>query len=489
MKLARRRTGLITRVSSQPAFDPFTSLSAAWPFSEASGQRRNAYQDVAHAADTGTVGTADGAANFVAADSDYLEVANVVAVSLGADTAFTWTIKFNADIINTGFLFAKGSPDAANANYEYAVFLAAGGNIGFRLGNSTTFVTVTTTSGSITAGTDHQVTVGHDPANNIISIKLDDEPLVTAVWAGGTRDGSNKLAFGRAGEFPGAYYDGRLWDAALWLDRYLTAEEQATLVGQSYPYGETDYQITVLDPDDASVGNQYSWHDFSDTTTLYQDTAKATPVAANDDPIRVAVNKFAGNDDLTAPSDTVRPLWKQAALNDLGVAEWDGVDTQLDHAEWPATDFTAFWVVKNVDANAGSHIGSGEIYLAVTGSSYDADPRAVAHVADNSSVGASVMNAGDFNIVELVRSGTSYTVLVNGQDAGTLTNASGFTLDTIGPFHVMGTTFDAWWFDGQLAERIRYSAALDARTRAQIRRGLAAKWGVEKVYYQPFVPV
>lgn len=468
-------------------YDLISNLSAWWFFGESGGTRRNSYQDAVHAVDSSSVGALGGRADFVAASSDHLTVPDAAGIALGTDTAFTWTINFNADILNTGFLLAKNSSGASNNTYEYAIFLAASGNISLRVGNGSTFATVTTTGANLQTGTDYQVIAGHDPAANIISIRIGSGTLFTAAWTGGTRDGSDDLAFGRAGEFNGQYYDGRLWNAGFWLGRYLTNAEQLVLVNNPYPFGIATYEFAAVDPDDVDDG--YSWHDFSDAAALYTNTAKTIAVASNNDPIRVAANKFAGTVDLTAPNDTVRPLWRTNQQNGLAVGEWDGVDTQLDHLAWGDADFTAFWVVKNADMVLGSHIAEGGRYLAMTGTSYDADPRSVMHFSDNTAIAASLPNPDGWNIIELVRSGGTWSILANGQDLGTVTNAVTFLPDTIGPNYVSGATFDGWWFEGQLGERIRYSEALDARTRAQIRAGIAAKWGISNVFYQPYIEV
>lgn len=494
----RRLPRLFNRRRRRLAYVSLDQLSASWAFSEASGQRWNAYQDAANAADTGTVPSSAGRADFVAANSDYLEVANVPAVSLGANTPFTWTIKFNTDIINTGFLFAKGDSAADNERYSYACFLSAGGNISFRLGNGTIFTTVATTGAGITTGTDHQVICAYDAANQQISIKLDNGPLFTAAWTGGTYAGTFKLAFGRAGEFSGAYYDGRLWDAAFWLGRFLTTAEQTTLIGQAYPFGVASYQITTLDPN--LLSNQHSRHDFSNVATLWQDTGKTTPVAADADPIRVAASLW-GMHDWTAPADNVRPIYKANIANNLSIGRWTGSDPEaatdseldFDAPFPPAGDFTLFLVVKNSDDAAGSHIfAGGAHYLFVTGASYDAtSPRAGAHTIDNNAVVSSgkYLAANTYMVLELTRSGATYSFALNGQNIGTLVNASGMAFTKIG-LHTwnLGAAFDNWHFSGDFCEHLCVQTVLGAMDAARIRYFLAQKWGIANVHYQPYLP-
>jgi hypothetical protein len=242
--------------------------------------------------------------------------------------------------------------------------------------------------------------------------------------------------------------------------------------------------IAALAPTGAA--NQYSWHDFSDASTLYQDSAKTVPVVADADPIRVAVSKFALADDLIAPDDPARPLYQTNAQNTLPAAEWDGLDSQLDHAVWPNGDFTLFYAIKNDDVAKGSHFTEGGYYGVITGSGYDANPRVAIHFPDLHNVGASLVYPDGWNIVEITRSGNTWQAIINGFPGTPGTYDTTFASDTIGP--VSSVIPDpAWWMDGMIGERVRYSAALDTQTRAQIRKWLAEKWGIRSMRYFPYV--
>ena len=83
------------------------------------------------------------------------------------------------------------------------------------------------------------------------------------------------------------------------------------------------------------------WWDPSDLSTLFQDAAGSTPVTTDNDPIRRINDKSGNGNNLTAPSDSARPLYKTS-----GGLHWllaDGVDDALS-GYTPATTDDKEWV-------------------------------------------------------------------------------------------------------------------------------------------------
>jgi len=455
-------------------------MALYWFLNEASGSRRNAVSQTNTLLDTGTAGTVNGHALFVLADSDYITIADNEDISLGTDSSFMWTINIKPAAVNV-FQWIMGKSDGSNPGHDYVLYLTDDGKLNFRVGNSTTFQTVTTT-GALVAGESHQVVFGHDAVNDLLSIKIDSGAIKTASWTGGTRNGTNNLSFGRHGAVNSNYYGGEIWNAGFWKNRFLTAAEQASIIGISYPFGVSNLNLPSALPN--TVPNQHSWFDFSDLNYAFTDAAKTTKVASDADPIRAVSDKFAVSAGLLAASDAVRPLWKTNIQNSLACGLWNGTDSNMDETKWVAGDFTAFYVVKNLDVTYGSHVATPDNYLVITGTSYDADPRFVVHpVGGLDSAAVSLINGGEWNVLEIVRSGSSYQLFCNGI-AGTLTTSTNeFLPDAVGEDNIAGTD---WWAEMYLGERVRYSAALDARTRASIRYYLANKWAITPMYYQPY---
>jgi len=67
--------------------------------------------------------------------------------------------------------------------------------------------------------------------------------------------------------------------------------------------------------------------DPSDISTLFQDAAGTTPVTSDGDPVRLVLDKSGNGNNLTAPSDAARPVYKTDGTYHW--LEFDGVDDEL----------------------------------------------------------------------------------------------------------------------------------------------------------------
>lgn len=461
----------------------FDNLAGYWPLDEADGTRYNTSRDADHAADGSSVAGVGGKAVFVAASTDYLSIADSVALSLGSDTAFTLAIRFTplVTVAGTQAIVAYNTDDNNNT---FAFWLyRTGSEIRLRVGNGTTFTSVTTSGLGLTIGQEYQIVAGYDKVTQRLSVKVDAGTTIFAAWTGGTINSAGTIQFGRLATAV-FYLDGRLRDFHYWNGRYLTTAEQTSILNNPYPFGDTTYGISTLAPNLASGG--YAWHDFSDASQQFTDAGKTTPVVSDADPIRVITSKV-GSHDWVAPSAGVRPLYKTNVQNSLAVGRWNGSDSQLNMDEaWPDTDYTAFLVVKNNDVTVGSHVVSDNLYLALTSAGYSGTPRVALHFNNSptfSSMTSNLINVDGWTIIEIVRSGNNWSLLNNGQNLATLTVAANFSVGHVGPWV---NTDSTWWADMDLADSYRASVAHDARTRAQIRAYFAAKWAVTHVRINPY---
>ena len=110
--------------------------------------------------------------------------------------------------------------------------------------------------------------------------------------------------------------------------------------------------------------------DFNNTSKLWQNAGKTTPVSVLNDPIRV-VETVAGTwTQIEAANDSERPLYKPSGVNSLGVAKFDGIDDNFNFPSPITTDFFILFVVKNSDTSLGSHLFADGHYIGITGSGY-----------------------------------------------------------------------------------------------------------------------
>ncbi len=230
----------------------------------------------------------------------------------------------------------------------------------------------------------------------------------------------------------------------------------------------------------------HSWYDFSDASTLWQDTALSTAVSANSDPIRTAVNKsstLALTRNAVASGTTVRPLYKTAIQNGRACALWDGVDDDMVfESTWPQGGaWTAFAVCKMTNSAVAAHllVSGSNNYWAVSGSAYGPPSTSVVivHTGDGYSIFSPLVNADDWNILEFVRSGPFIRIWCNGVEGAPLTSVSTMAPTKIGSDPGGGASL---WV-GYLAELIAYRTVHSEANRSKLRAGLAAKWGVGNV--------
>lgn len=220
------------------------------------------------------------------------------------------------------------------------------------------------------------------------------------------------------------------------------------------------------------AGDFGGFYDFSDTSTLFQNTAGTTPVTANGQSI-FRVNDLSGNgNDLTAPSGA--PTW-----NSSGYASFDGVNDYLRKAiSRTLTDFTII-------------IGSEEIsrqnnatYAFVSG--MPAFGRLSAHLAWSDgnyyfdtydftlgrTAGAATVGVGVPLVASHSRSGSSVSVRTNGSSFGSASASNSISADQINlAYETSG------YYNGKIFAFFFIDRALSASELQNVEDWIAAKNG------------
>ena len=455
----------------------FDGIARAWSLSE-SGMRREA---LGSGDDFFPVGaTSDGDFTILNGSSQYVVCGDGDYKISGGDTSFTiaFTVKPTA-LSGARWLGTKGLYSNPSGCEWYIYH--NGTQVYLRLNNGAADTTVTDATNRLTNGTTTKVVFGKDAVNNIISIKIGNNAPVTAAFDVNSVPNLCGMVWGTDGTLAaGNCFNGAIKDIMIWNGKYLTAAEQATLHGLDFPFGVLPEQAAILDPDD--IVEKYCRHDFSDLSTLFQDAAKTTAVASDDDPIRVAVDPWNGHD-LIAAADAARPLSKAAIIGGLSVGLWSGGDKLLKMAsKIPGTsDFTLFLIVQNNDNASGK--GSQPLinsdathnYLAITGTDYAGGDYAAMHTTSvEAVVTGDLQNSAGFNVIEVSRSGSIYKIMQNGKTvlvSDLLSRTGDVQFDQFGGENTAG-----WWFDGYLAEWFVYTRCLTTSEKHRIRKFLQTKW-------------
>jgi hypothetical protein len=203
-----------------------TGLLSHWSLDEASGNRADSVGGIT-LTDNGGVGSAtgklDGAADFIADTSVFLEKENASALSLG-DTDWTWSAWVYFDSLS-GFpmVLAKHW----NGGVEYELFQTSN-SLTWRVASGVTNYAVV--AGSLSTGTWYHIVWGHDAANDLVFIRVNNGTRNTTTTGGAPANqygdnGSFALGVrGNAHTFP---LDGRIDQVDLWGRVLTTGEEDA----------------------------------------------------------------------------------------------------------------------------------------------------------------------------------------------------------------------------------------------------------------------
>ena len=472
----------------------FNNLTAAYPLSEGNNMMRREVLSSGldfYPSGVGTSGgytTFNGSSTYITADGE--------GIALAAATSFTFQITLKPTALTgTRWIMAKGKEIYAS-NGEWSLY-HSGTTLNFRVHNAAGTAS-TTVSVTLTNGVDNVITCGYDNTNQLISIKLNNGSLVTAAHTSGVKYNFGIICIGgpqnrwtQTAEF----YNGAAKNFMFWKGTYLTSAEQSTLYGLGFPYSALPDQADSLDPD--NLPDQVARFDFSDTTRMWQDTAKTVSVSANDDPIRRIDSKW-GSVYAEAPSDAVRPLLKTATLGGLATAYSNGTDTQLNISqELQSTEnnFTMFLIAKNDrTSNYGSHWLMNRTYnsyVTTTGIGYTSVYGAF-HKSKSGSGGAPntspLNNTTGFNVYDCFSKSQYASMVENGDDADTLAkyktlNTNPADWDT---FFKMAAISNTWWAIGNIAEVIFINSYASVATRARVRKFLETKWSLTNVFYRGY---
>ncbi len=227
-----------------------TSLVGHWRLGEVSGSRADCC-NINHLSDNNTVTQAAGklgsAAQFTAANSEYLQIASSSLLSMGNNdfTIAFWVYLDTVPVSDGRTLFSKWQ--ITGNLREYAVLCDWNGvNTRFRFYVSSDGTATTTlpadTLGTPSAGQWYFVVAWHDATADTINIQVNNGTVDSTAHSTGVFNGSEPLQFGTLGLFASYYHDGRLDSASLWR-RVLTTGERTALYnsgsGLEYPFTTT----------------------------------------------------------------------------------------------------------------------------------------------------------------------------------------------------------------------------------------------------------
>lgn len=246
--------------------------------------------------------------------------------------------------------------------------------------------------------------------------------------------------------------------------------------------GASASAATPFSPSD--ISDLSLWLDANDLSSLFQDSAKTTPVTANNDPVGAWADKSGNGRDATQATAGLRPTYLTGVANGLpGIKHENSSDggTSSDLAKWLATGsfltarpYTIYLVANTVAGhyNRGRSIdGTAANWLL---GAYLTPPKYAYHYA-GSLVGIDGA-VGTVYIHRCVASGSNSYYYSNNSSShgdGGAANPGGLGIG--------GHTSAGEYAHGHTFEVLVYAAAHTSTEWTQIEAYLAEKWGVTLV--------
>lgn len=209
------------------------SLTAYWKLGEATGATRLDSVGTNHLTPTGganpgpsqTTGIINNGAQFTAANSEYLIVADTAALSV-ADVDFSVSLWVRLDTkATTQGIFAKAAAADTVAALEYRLlYNTATDRFNWLVSNGVAATTVVANAlGAVSVATWYHIVVWHDSVNNVIGIRVNDTAQDTAAHTVGCQDGAGAFKIGTTGAIMN-FLNGKVDEVGFWKKVLSTAE-------------------------------------------------------------------------------------------------------------------------------------------------------------------------------------------------------------------------------------------------------------------------
>lgn len=229
-----------------------------------------------------------------------------------------------------------------------------------------------------------------------------------------------------------------------------------------------------------------AWYDFSDASTVFEDTAR-TDAAEADDTIAGVTDKSGSGNHLIQSTAGNRPQWKSSIRNGLSIARFD-LDDWLQVTATPVSGDATIFAVASPDSGGvelltfAQRAAANEtpIRAQVTVNESGGQSRStVDHRNDANTLTRSIMGSGDIDETWVCLSGhysgATQTLRNNGIQQDQDTNAGGATTtDTC----YIGSYKGTFGKGGDIGEIMVYNEALSLESLIGVDWSLRVKWGI-----------
>jgi len=233
------------------------------------------------------------------------------------------------------------------------------------------------------------------------------------------------------------------------------------------------------------------WWDFSDASTLWEDTSATNPVTNQGDSIARIDDKSSSGASLTQATGSAQPTWNVNTQNGRAAAEFDNANTQIlfigDHSNNFLTGgagslsvCTLFVVALTQTTGTYSMAGASTLSSNNEGAHmFQGNPSALRYRHGGSSPATEGGHSQNVWHYHTGRSGsaTDRAIFTNGVSGGTDTTDIAIAANC-DSFVIGGLTATSSPFDGEIGEVLIYDAVLSTPDQQNVENYLSRKWGI-----------
>lgn len=219
------------------------------------------------------------------------------------------------------------------------------------------------------------------------------------------------------------------------------------------------------------------WLDASDIATLFQDSAKTTPVTADTDPVGAWADKSGNTNDVKQAVAGSRPAYRTNIRNGLPALLFDGTADFLKSVAFGAalTQPNTIFVVVYIPSTGGA------VFLAIVDGIVSTNRHLMTR--RNSSNQLRIDAGASLDSTETLDKWVVWSALFNGASSqywlDGVSEASGNAGTVTLTGLTVGARYDgaATWFSSYIAEILVYNANLSTSDRQAVEAYLLVKWG------------
>lgn len=235
-----------------------------------------------------------------------------------------------------------------------------------------------------------------------------------------------------------------------------------------------------------NISGLIAWFDFSDITTLFQNSTRTTPVTTDAQPIGGVADKSGAGNHATQTTDAKRPTYKANITNGKSISRYNNTPFLDFPWAYTLTAETVFVVMSFTPTGGGQF---DRIFTQSDASDDYATPGQYIPMLRNATNTAIASFTNGAARASIPVTASTPIIFVSHHSGTTLTNryngANGtpysFALNKAFTRGRLGGSLEAApasFFTGDICEVIAYNVALDSTQIANVETYLAAKWGI-----------